>query len=313
MTDSAGRPTIMFVDDEGRVGRLLKMMFRGDYEVYIASGAREALTILETVAVDVIISDQRMPEVTGVELLSQVRSRWPETVRLLLTGYSDLVAIIASINEGEVHRFLNKPWEQIELRDAVAEAAELAESLRATRASVGSVWAGRRQDDGTSFSISSGVLVVDSKHDDRQQVRDILGSDYAVTEASTIEEAIHGLAVNEVGVVIATTNIDGIDLGVLLEEVSQIDPAIASVAMTSEPHSDAIIRLINGGRIFRFAIKPLSRNLFRSAAASAMREHHRRLTDPRIIRRRMRSDLSENEVRQRLTDHVERYGGRTLP
>ncbi|MCW0021347.1 response regulator [Rhizobium sp. BT-226] len=307
MADLHRKPTILFVDDEGRVGRLLKMMFRTDYDVHTALGARDALAILETVVVDVIISDQRMPEMTGVQLLSQVRSRWPETVRLLLTGYSDLVAIIAAVNEGEVHRFLNKPWHQDELRDAISEAAELAESLRATREQVGPVWEGNQQ--GSHFSIASPVLVIDSKDDDRRLIRDFLARDYLVAEASSIEEAIDQLVTDQVGVIVSNTEVGRFDVGALLEEVSQIDPAVTTVAMTSEPHGDAIIRLINNGRIFRFAIKPLSFNLFRSAVGNAMREHHRRLADPRILRRRMRSDFSADQIRHRLLDRLEVAGG----
>ncbi|MBY5774860.1 response regulator [Rhizobium leguminosarum] len=303
MTDVDRKPTILFVDDESRIGRLLRMMFRTDYDVHIALGAYDALAILEKVTVDVIITDQRMPEMTGVQLLSQVRARWPETVRLLLTGYSDLVAIIAAVNEGEVHQFLNKPWNHDELRDAVSEAAERAESLRATRRHIGSAWTGDKE--GQHFSITSQVLIMDANEDDRRQVREFLTGDYLVTEASSIEESIDRIATEQVGVVVGSIELRSAHVVALFEEVYQIDPAVTTVAMTSEPHGDAIVQLINNGRIFRFAIKPLSFNLFRSAVGNAMREHHRRLADPRIIRRRMHSDICASRIRQRLLDQLQ--------
>ena len=302
MTETpSAKPAILFVDDEARVGRLLKMMFRGDYDVHVALGARDAIAILETTPIDVIVSDQRMPEINGVQLLTQVRTRWPDTVRLLLTGYSDLVSIIASINEGEVHRFLNKPWDQHELRDAISEAAELAESFRTTKKQIGSVW---NAGEGHMFSISSKVLVIDEREEDLEQIRTCLIDDYSVRTARSVHEAIDHLANEDIGVVVSDTKIDGLAIGGLLQEILQIDPSLTSVVATSEPHSDAIIRLINSGRIFRFTMKPLSLNLFRAAVGNAMREHHRRLADPRIVRRRMRIDGSRDEVRQRFLDYV---------
>lgn len=302
MADLHKKPTILFVDDEARVGRLFGMMFQTEYNVKCALNARDALAILETSTVDVVITDQRMPEITGVQLLSQVRSRWPETARILLTGYGDLVAIIAAINEGEVHRFITKPWSQIELRDFVSEATELAEHLRETVSRVGPVWSGNHS--GFQYSITSPVLLLDANDADRRLVRDILDDDYMLLEASSIEEAIEHFTGNQFGVVVGDLKIGSFSLSGFLEELAQIDPSIATVAMTSEPHGDAVIKLINNTKIFRFAMKPLSANLFRSKVGDAMREHHKRLADPRTLRRRMRNDASADQNRERLLNRL---------
>ena len=113
------KPTILFVDDEPRVLTSMRALFRRIYRVRIASGATEALEILESEHIDVLISDQRMPHITGVELLAQVRTEYPHTMRILLTGYSDLEAIEASINEGEVFRYLVKPCPPTDLKRVV--------------------------------------------------------------------------------------------------------------------------------------------------------------------------------------------------
>ena len=101
---------LLFVDDEERIVNLLRMIFRSEYEVFIATSGQDALEIIGKHSIDVIVSDQRMPHMLGIELLDEVRKRSPGTMRILLTGYSDLAAIVGSVNQGEVFRFISKPW-----------------------------------------------------------------------------------------------------------------------------------------------------------------------------------------------------------
>ena len=120
------RPCVLFVDDERRVLTSMRAMFRRHYEVVLANSAVEALEVLQERPVHVVVSDQRMPEMTGVQLLTRIRNKRPETMRILLTGYADLDAIEASINESEVFRYLMKPCPPDELKDAVQLAVEAA-------------------------------------------------------------------------------------------------------------------------------------------------------------------------------------------
>ncbi|PSS60606.1 phosphohydrolase [Ensifer sp. NM-2] len=285
------KPVLLFVDDEERVVRLLKMIFRNEYDVHTALSAREALAILETISVDVIASDQRMPECTGIQLLAQVRERWPETVRILLTGYSDLVAIIGAVNEGEVYRFINKPWDQSELRNVIASAVETARSSRTVRKNVAPIWQSNSSE--PQFSIASQLLTIEGCDSDRQEVVEMFTYDYRVHSASTAKDAIKIIIQEQIGVIVTNAEVDGVDMTEMLSEVARIDPAITVVVMTSTPQSDTIIKLINSGRIYRFAIQPLSPNLFRLAVNAAMREHHRRLADPRVVRLRMQRELDK--------------------
>ena len=108
---------ILLVDDEDNVLSSLRRLFRTDgYRVYAASSAAEGLEILRNNSVGLVISDNSMPEVTGVEFLNQVRENWPDTVRIMLTGYADLDAATQAINQGEVYRFVAKPWNPEDLR-----------------------------------------------------------------------------------------------------------------------------------------------------------------------------------------------------
>ena len=101
----------------------MRAMFRRDYDVLLANSGQEALDLLRGHAVDVIVSDQRMPGMTGVEVLKAVKHLAPNAMRILLTGYADLNAIEASINEGEVFRYLTKPCPSDQLKEAIGLAA----------------------------------------------------------------------------------------------------------------------------------------------------------------------------------------------
>jgi two-component system NtrC family sensor kinase len=117
---------ILCIDDEQNVLRSLKRLFLDDsYEVLTApSGAEGLLILAQSGTVPVVISDYRMPGMNGVEFLSEVRKRWPETVRIVLSGYADTGAIVSAINEGQIYRFVAKPWNDDELRVTVANALE---------------------------------------------------------------------------------------------------------------------------------------------------------------------------------------------
>jgi len=117
--------TLLLVDDESNILSALVRLLRQDgYRILRAQGGQEGLKILAAQSVGVIVSDQRMPEMTGVEFLSQVRERHPETVRIVLSGYTDLNSITDAINQGAVYKFLTKPWDDELLRANIREAFE---------------------------------------------------------------------------------------------------------------------------------------------------------------------------------------------
>ncbi len=120
------RPRLLFVDDEQRVLNSMRIMFRREYDLYLADRGADALKIIRDNDIDVIVADHRMPQMTGVEVLTQVRAQSPRTVRILLTGYADLDAVEGSINDGEVFRFLTKPCPPAQLKETVSLAAKLA-------------------------------------------------------------------------------------------------------------------------------------------------------------------------------------------
>ncbi len=116
-------PTLLLVDDEPNILSALQRLFRRDgYTILATSSAEEALALLATQPVDVILSDQRMPGMSGVEFLRRVKETHPETIRIVLSGYTDLQFITDAINEGAIYKFLTKPWDDAQLREQVKEA-----------------------------------------------------------------------------------------------------------------------------------------------------------------------------------------------
>jgi signal transduction histidine kinase len=118
------RPTLMVVDDEPEVLQSVYDLFRLDYRVVKFERGGEALRQLETCDADVILSDQRMPEMLGVEFLNRAKEIRPDTTRLLFTGYADIKAVIDAINQGNVFRYITKPWDPEELAGVVRQAVE---------------------------------------------------------------------------------------------------------------------------------------------------------------------------------------------
>ena len=123
-TTSPHRPTVLYVDDEPQNLRSFKASFRRDYDIHLAQNGREALEILRKTPVDLILSDQRMPQMTGVELFEQIIEEFPEPIRMVVTGYSDMQAVIEAINKGKVYHFISKPWNTQDLKLVMDKAFE---------------------------------------------------------------------------------------------------------------------------------------------------------------------------------------------
>lgn len=118
------RHTLLIVDDEVEILRSLSLTFADDYEIFTASSAAEALEVLGKEPIALVLTDQRMPDMTGVELLTQVLRINPNIIRMILTGYTDTAAIIQAINRGHIYQFITKPWNRQELRITVKRALE---------------------------------------------------------------------------------------------------------------------------------------------------------------------------------------------
>ena len=265
------RPSILFVDDEERVVNQLRMIFRQNYEVHTATSGAEGLAILQRTPVDVVVIDQRMPGMTGIEFLAQVRNQRPAAMRLLLTGYSDLAAIVGSVNEGEVFRFINKPWDHSEIQEIIASAVTAGKAAQvADLPSDAAV-----QDFMAQAAERPHVLIIDDLRSDLNAMAKVLGEDHPCLLAESVNEAIALLSKHDVGVIVTEARVGSADMGSFLHLLKRHYPLINTVMLTRSGDADLVIRLINKAQIFRFATKPLRKSVLQLAVSAAMKEHGR--------------------------------------
>jgi len=116
---------ILYVDDEENNLNAFKASFRKFYDIFIASTPELGKKVLSENKIQVIITDQRMPGTTGVEFLESIIDKYPEPMRILLTGYTDIQALIDAVNKGQIYRYMTKPWNEDELRMFVLQAFEV--------------------------------------------------------------------------------------------------------------------------------------------------------------------------------------------
>ncbi len=288
------RATVLFVDDEERILRSLRMLFRGRYEVLTTTSGHEALKLVRERRVHVVVSDQRMPLMLGVDLLRQVREISPVTMRLLLTGYSDLTAIVASVNESEIFRFIEKPWQAPYLLDVVEQAVriatqEMAIADTATQAAAQIAVMPDVRAAAAAIPVPHAVhkaLVIDEEEATFRLVRELLPEQHDVQHATSIEAALALLAEQEIAVVVAELgNTRNEDITGTLKTLKRYSPATMTIAVNAAAGSSGLIQLINQGQIYRFLPKPLSRELLRRSLNSAIERYRQMQAAPILARR----------------------------
>ncbi|UXI68845.1 response regulator [Tahibacter amnicola] len=270
---------VLFVDDEARILRALKALFR-DLETFITSDPREAPQLAARHDIDVVVCDQRMPEMLGVDVLREIRASQPRAMRILLTGYSDLKAVLGSVNEGEVYRFVNKPWVNSDLRALVLEAGSIAREAPV-------VATDQLSPNEQNIARSQvGVLVIEDDPTVQQRLREILQPHYQVRFANTAERALQVLEQHETGVVISETATNhGADLTLMLKALKQYHPHIATVVITERANAQTVIELINEGQVYRMLIKPVRMGSCRLSIDSALGRYWKLKQTPQAVRR----------------------------
>jgi response regulator RpfG family c-di-GMP phosphodiesterase len=244
--------SILFIDDEPMILSSLERLFEDDYTIFTAESGSKALEILRREKVSVIVSDQRMPEMLGHEVLSYAKDINPNAIRILLTGYSDIDDTIRSINDGEIFRYVNKPWQAKKLAETVSLACELHEKTLA-----GMTWAELKSRIAPQPPIP--VLIVDSHLENVSALRNILMHDYTIFTATTSAEAFHVLASKPIHVVLLESLPDSNpDEAEFLAMLKSTKPEIVPVMISISRNSEAVGRLLNEGNIFRYLTRPFS-------------------------------------------------------
>jgi eukaryotic-like serine/threonine-protein kinase len=241
----------------------LKSLFRQRYHVFTTTDGNKALDFIKKYHVHVIISDQRMPIMPGVELLRRSHEISPTSVRILLTGYSDLAAIVGSINDGEVYRFISKPWDNTDLQTIVAEAATIGLQLADTKTPAIAL----------PGKMDAGVLVIDRDEEIFRVVRELVGGLCPVVYAADADAALAVMQAREIGVVITDVNAGHGQLTDMLKILKQENPQILTIVATTASDSELVIELINEAQIFRFLNRPVNVKLLKGHVHAALQRY----------------------------------------
>jgi serine/threonine-protein kinase len=292
------RPAVLFVDDEERVLNALAYLFRDVYEVETAIGGAAALERLQARRFHVLVSDQRMPEMVGVELLRQAKSIAPGTVRLLLTGYSDLAAIVGSVNESEVFRFVSKPWQEEDLRATLAESVDVAIALEAAAA------AGPPP----ALPANAAVLVIGDGTIGRA-MRELALNAYVVHDATSTDTALEVLAAEEIAALICDLDGDG-DPTALLRILKRQSPQTQLIGVSASADSEMIISMINEARIYRFLKKPVNFLLLQGALTAALQRYARLVRTPGMLRAESAKAAKQSSAERSILGRLKSLGGR---
>lgn len=280
------KPAIVLIDDEERILRSLAMLLRSQYDLHATVDPQEALRIVGDKRIHVVVSDQRMPQMRGADLLREVRARSPNTMRVLLTGYSELDAVVSSVNEGEIFRFLQKPWDAQELRDTVQQAADISRALFSAGAYAPP---SPLLTENGSFVVphlsvdTEAVLVIDDDEDVFQIVREVVGNAHRVFWAQSQDQALSLLADYPIGVVVSELVVGGESVTALLKLLKAEHPEVVTIVLTPFQDVTVFIGLINQGQVYRLLPKPVRKGAFSMSIASALK-HHRVLRDAPNLR-----------------------------
>jgi DNA-binding NtrC family response regulator len=272
------KPTLLFVDDEERILRTLRLMFTSRYAVRTTTSGHEALDILRRERVHALVSDQRMPIMPGVELLRQAREVSPNTMRLLLTGYSDLQAVAGSINEGEIFRYISKPWNSEEIRVTIGSAVDIALSLD-----------NPPPDEIHPEPLDERILVIDDDPDTARQITALLDQRmpgrHRVVCAADVESLLQVLQQDDFALVISEVRLAGENITDIIKALKRHQPHVVTLALTSYQDSATLVGLINQAQIHRFLLKPMRGALVWRGIESGLQRHRAMRASPRLADR----------------------------
>lgn len=300
------KPRVLLVDDEERILRSLGLLLRMQYQVFATSDGHEALDILRREKIHVLISDQRMPIMSGSELLRQAKDIAPDTIRILLTGYADADAALASVNEGEIFRYITKPWGPKELRDTIAQAADIAMGLEQAAAIVP-----------PQSSESEGgltCLVLDQDESTYAAVKDILAEQHEVVWSRSVQEALQVMATQSVAILVTELSLGNEDLSAMIKTLKQTHPKTLTIILTCFKDTTRLVDLINQAQVYRYLPKPVRKGLLGKSIESTIARYMAISSRPPLLRTQVvdkPQDQAEQQVSERIAGYLAKLRGKT--
>lgn len=284
------KANILFVDDEENILRTMKLIFGKTHNVFLASGGAHALEIIEQNDIKVIVCDQRMPHMFGVEVLRKVMEISPSTMRILLTGYSDVSDIVDSINQAEIFRYIMKPWKNGYLREIVNLAIAAADE---TADLVGS---NSGDDDVTQVmgetivpvpeQVETDILVIDDDKGTHTLISKFFNNKTRVFYASGLSEALSILDKNpNINFIVSELFVNNKQATDVLTAIKSKAPHIVIMVLTSFRDSELLFKLINEGQIFRFLLKPSSQKMVGISLVRGLEKYQAMKSNGKLIAR----------------------------
>ncbi len=276
---------ILCVDDEPNILRALSWLLKKEFQVVTTVSAKEALELIQNDDFDVVISDQRMPEMSGVDFLNEVRKISPRAMRILLTGYSDMQTVLRSVNESEIFRYVTKPWNVTELPGIITQAAGIAQGHTTVAQGSSSPTNSSREDKNTSSKTTTKLMVLDDDESIHSEVEMSIGDLTEIVHFTNSVDAIKAIENGDIGVIVAERTLGSMDLTHLLCLLKRQHPKIVSVILTNDMDGNHIAKMINQGQIYRFLPKPVKAGELRLALKSALAKREELIRNPSLTDR----------------------------
>ena len=303
----SNRARVLFVDDEQRVLNSMRAMFRREFELFLTTDGATAVKFAAANPIDVIVADQRMPGMSGIEVLDMVKRLSPRTMRILLTGYADPAAIEGSINVGEVFRFLGKPCPPKQLRETIRLAVQAARTVGAPDAPRLKVDEPRQTGpaDAAAF-VELPVLrelPINREGDQAQRASDVgvvvytmdsvfaetalrtLSNEHNTMLATSLVKTMQALETHSSGVLITDITTDFSRLNRIIGALKQQVPELVTIVVSDTRDSGNMISLINHGQVFRYELKPVTPGKLRDDINDAAIKHMTLRNNPALEKR----------------------------
>lgn len=286
------KPNIIFIDDEIRILRSLKMIFRRTHNVYITTDPAEFRRLIRQNYMHVIVCDQRMPLVAGTQLLSEAKEISPLSVRLLLTGYADLNAVIDSINEGEIYRYITKPWDSDRLKIVIQEATDIALALE--NSGVG----GYPGNNTNTVSVEApapklNLMVMFESKRIYERFQKQFGRQFNIFWANDINATMDILNEHDIALVVTDVHFCRQEILPVVNALKEMAPDIMTLIVTKHQDSRQFIELINQGQIFRCLVRPVTAEQLGRSMNQAAKKHIELRENPQL-RQQVKVDRKES-------------------
>ena len=286
------RPSVLIVDDEPRIVRALNRLLNPHFETHLVGSGELALEVLRSRRVHVIISDQRMPRMTGVELLAKVKMISPNTTRILLTGYSDVSAIMDSVNQGEIFRYITKPWRNSDILETVQQASEISNSLYLKSSDR------RRSQQEMLVRDKKKVLVMDKGGELLQMISKVLDHRVECYAVEKVRSASKIIVAKNINLIVMNVSLNDKEALAFIKTAKTLKPGILCLVAADSADITHIMSLINEGQIYRFIKKPLKAGQLKMYLISAIRYYNQLITYPELLARHAVDNISNEEERK---------------